>query len=104
MSPDFEKPLRALARKHEVIVLHISDPLDRSLPNLPSLSIEDLETGTISRLTRSQVKNLGERSEKRINDLRTLCRKAGIDFVPLDTGADYLPEIIRLFDQRMSRR
>ncbi len=104
ITPDFEKPLQTLARKHEVIVLHISDPLERSLPNLPGLSIEDLETGTVSRLTRAQAKTLSERASGKTNALRTLCRKSGVDYVELDTATDYLPALIALFDRRMSRR
>jgi len=104
MTPDFEKPLRALARKHEVIILHISDPLERALPSLPALSIEDLETGLISRITRSQAKALEARTKGAREELRKMSRRVGVDFVELDTGSDYLPALIELFDRRMSRR
>ncbi len=104
ITSDFEHPLRALARKHEVIVLHISDPLERALPSLPALSVQDLETGTIARITRSQAQSLKNRSQEREDYLRNTCRKSGIDFVELDTASDYLPALIQLFDRRMSRR
>jgi len=99
-----DHPLRALARKHEVIALHISDPLERAMPSLPSLSIQDLETGTISRITKGQAKNLAQKAKQKTSDLRSTCQKSGIDFVELDTATDYLPSLIALFDRRMSRR
>ena len=101
---DFEKPLRALARKHEVIVLHVTDPTERELPNIPPLSITDLETGAVSRLSRKDATKLADRSSARTEKIANKCRRAGIDFVPLDTATDYLPSIMRLFESRISRR
>lgn len=101
---NFDKPLRALARKHEVIVLHVTDPTERELPKIPPLSITDLETGAVSRLSRKDAAKLAERSSKRTEEIANKCRRAGIDFVPLDTATDYLPSIMRLFESRISRR
>lgn len=104
ITSDFEKPLRALARKHEVIVLHITDPTERELPKIPPLSITDLETGAVSRLSRKDAAKLSKRSSTRSEEIANKCRRAGIDFVPLDTATDYLPSIMRLFESRISRR
>ncbi len=104
ITPDFDKPLRALARKHEVILLHVSDPIERALPNIPALSITDLETGEVARLSRRDAKQLAARVETSHEETARLCRRAGIDYVPLDTATDYLPSIISLFQRRISRR
>ena len=104
ITPSFEKPLRALSRKHEVILLHISDPIERSLPPIPALSISDLETGEVTRLTRKDARSLAERTTATSDQAATTCRRAGIDYIPLDTATDYLPSIIALFQRRISRR
>ena len=104
ITPDFDKPLRALARKHEVILLHISDPIERALPDIPALSITDLETGEVSRLTGKEAKALAARTTARADEIAKTCRRAGVDYVPLDTATDYLPAIIALFQRRISRR
>lgn len=104
ITPEFDKPLRALARKHEVILLHITDPAERALPKIPPLSITDLETGKASRLRRKDAAQLADRALERSEEIANKCRRAGIDFVPLDTAADYLPSIMRLFESRISRR
>jgi uncharacterized protein (DUF58 family) len=104
LTSDFDKPLRALARKHEVILLHISDPIERALPAIPALSITDLETGEISRLTSKEAHALAERTSTQMEKVVKSCRRAGVDYVPLDTATDYLPAIIALFQRRISRR
>jgi uncharacterized protein (DUF58 family) len=104
LTSDFDKPLRALARKHEVILLHISDPIERALPAIPALSITDLETGEISRLTSKEAHALAERTSTQMEKVVKSCRRAGVDYVPLDTATDYLPAIVALFQRRISRR
>jgi len=104
MTDPFDRPLRILAKRHEVIVLHISDPLERELPRLPALSVVDLESGLNHRISPRAARSLAERANERLGDLRSSCRKAGADLVELDTATDYLPAIMALFDRRMSRR
>jgi len=104
ITPEFDKPLRALSRKHEVILLHVTDPIERSLPNIPALSISDLETGEVTRLRRKDAQSLAIRTSEDSSALAKKCLRAGIDYVPLDTAVDYLPAIVGLFDKRISRR
>ena len=104
ITPTFDKPLRALARKHEVILILISDPIERSLPDIPALSISDLETGQVTRLTKKDAQELASRTAAASENAASTCRRAGIDYVPLDTATDYLPAIIELFQKRISRR
>ena len=104
ITPEFDKPLRALSRKHEVILLHVTDPIERSLPNIPALSISDLETGEVTRLRRKDAQSLASRTSEDASVLGKKCLRAGVDYVPLDTAVDYLPAIVGLFDKRISRR
>lgn len=104
ITPEFDKPLRALSRKHEVILLHVTDPIERSLPNIPALSISDLETGEVTRLRRKDAQSLASRTSEDASVLAKKCLRAGVDYVPLDTALDYLPAIVGLFDKRISRR
>jgi len=104
ITPEFDRPLRALSRKHEVILLHVTDPIERSLPNIPALSISDLETGEVTRLRRKDAQSLATRTSEDSSALAKKCLRAGVDYVPLDTAVDYLPAIVGLFDKRISRR
>jgi uncharacterized protein (DUF58 family) len=104
MTGDIEQPLRALARKHEVIVLHISDPMERGLPALPALSLEDLETGEVVRLPSRRARSLAARAEEQLAQATSICNRAGADFVALDTATDYVPKLVGLFARRIARR
>jgi len=107
LTPGFESPLRALARKHEVIVLHLTDPLERELPKLPpfvSLAVQDLEDDTITTIASRHAKSLADRVKAEHSHIAKSCRRCGADYVFLDTNTDYLPAIVGLFDRRMSRR
>lgn len=107
LTGDFARPLRALTRRHEVIVLHLTDPMEREMPKLPrfaNLAIEDLETGHGSHFPARRRGLFATRSETRNRNLASLCRRAGADFLPIDTATDYVPALIGLFDARASRR
>jgi uncharacterized protein (DUF58 family) len=40
-----EKPLKVLARRHDLFVVEVEDPLDRELPDVGLVALEDAETG-----------------------------------------------------------
>jgi hypothetical protein len=49
ISKPFDKQLQITARKHDLIGIHISDPLDSEMPNLGLIDYVDAESGkTIS--------------------------------------------------------
>lgn len=41
----YDEPLRRLCHRHEVVVVRIADPRDRTLPNVGLVRVEDAETG-----------------------------------------------------------
>ena len=104
MTDDFSMPLRTLAQRHEVVVLQVSDPLERNMPSMPALAITDLETGIPHRISAMGSKKMAKRVEKRQEELLSSCRRSGVDLLELDTATDYLPAIMELFARRMNRR
>src|SRR6266481_1994636 len=45
LGPDFARPLRVAARKHDLIAITVTDPREESLPPVGLLDLEDAETG-----------------------------------------------------------
>ena len=43
---DYERTLRVVSRKHDVVAIAISDPRESSLPPVGIVAVEDPETGT----------------------------------------------------------
>lgn len=107
LDTEYEQPLRMLAQRHDVAVLHQTDPLEREWPNLPfgcSVQLQGLETGRQVRLTPRRSRKLADRSATQREAAQSLIRRAGADYVALDTAEDYLPALFQFFQQRIRRR
>ncbi|HEY4654403.1 MAG TPA: DUF58 domain-containing protein [Cyclobacteriaceae bacterium] len=96
----YYKNLKALARRHDLVIIHISDKRETNLPKLGIVPIVDKETrktlwintsfGNFRHLISSRLVNRTETLEK-------FCRKHQINFISLDTDEDYVPKLLRLF-------
>lgn len=99
----YEHNLKALARKHDLIVIHVHDQRETNLPQLGIIPIYDAErqarvwVNTSSSRYRS---GMWERFQQRRNMLERLCRQNRADYLSLDAGEDYVPALIRLFRVR----
>jgi uncharacterized protein (DUF58 family) len=104
---DFERPLALLGRRHEVIALTVSDPLERELPAHGLLAVEDLERGG-ERLV--DLRAAGARSEWRARRARhgravaEAFRTGRAERVDLRTDAPVAPLLVRHMEQRVRRR
>lgn len=98
--------LTALAQRHDVAAIRVGDPLDRKLPAVGLLTIEDAETGEIVEIDTGSAKNrqridaIGRETDERI---RALTRRAHIDLLELDTLRPYLGPLIGFFRARGGR-
>jgi uncharacterized protein (DUF58 family) len=103
---DFEAPLRALAHKHDVIALVLSDPREIELPAVGLLALEDAETGRVAYVDTgaAATRSLYARAarERRAQRLRVFSRM-GIDRVDLSTDRPYVPALLALFNARSRR-
>jgi uncharacterized protein (DUF58 family) len=100
------KPLRVLARRHDLIAIAMSDAREAELPESGLVELEDAETGELLTLDtasprirerlRSEVRSRRERLEAE-------CRRRNIDLIPVTTGEDYLKRLITFFRGRESR-
>jgi uncharacterized protein (DUF58 family) len=103
---DFEAPLRALAHKHDVIAMVLSDPREIELPSVGLVALEDAETGRVAYVdtgaatTRARYTRAAR--ERRAQRLRIFSRM-GIDRVDLSTDRPYVPALLALFNARSRR-
>lgn len=98
-----DKPLGRLARKHETLALHITDPLEESLPKAGRVVLTDPETGWEVQVNTNNA-NLRMGYEKlmrrQFEGLRKTCRKHGIDFAHLSTDRDRLTDLHLMLKRR----
>lgn len=105
-SEDFEKRLRVLSGRHDLIAISIADPCEISMPQVGLVELEDAETGeqvildTGSSSVRGEYERLGcERSSR----LRDMFRSINVDYTEVVTGGDYVKELVRFFKSREKR-
>jgi len=93
---DYERGMKLLNARHDFVLMHISDPLDRELPVTGLLDIEDPETG--SRITIDAGYREGQL--RQAAELRQRLLRMKIDTVRLDTGRSFIGELNTFFRYR----
>ena len=103
MDDGYENALKIAAGKHDMVVLHIDDPREHTLPPVGLLSFEDLENGSIRWVDTSSraVRNAYEAHYRHyIEQSDTLLQKYGIDHTTIATGEDFVRPLLTLFKRR----
>jgi uncharacterized protein (DUF58 family) len=104
---DYERSARALAARHDVIALQISDPRERALPNIGLVAVEDAETGEVIQIdtARRRVRErFAQLARERAARTRKALRASGIDLVEIDTSQPYVAPLHAFFANRTRRR
>jgi len=101
--PRFDEAIKIANRKHDVIGLRIFDERERILPPVGLIRMRDAETeeyawvDTSNPKLRNRYANWYKTMEAKVNN--TLM-KAGVDYVSIATGHDYVKPLINLFKKR----
>lgn len=101
--PDWERPLRALGRRHDVLAVEITDPLEVRLPDVGFLTVQDPETGrrrvldTADPQVRSRYAEATAAHRARV---ATALRRARADHVRLATDRDWIADLLRHVEAR----
>jgi uncharacterized protein (DUF58 family) len=95
--------LRALARRHDLVVIQISDKRETRLPKLgiiPVLDKESKRTLWINTSFGDFRDKISTKHDARKKELEQFSRKHQINFLSLDTDEDYVPKLLKLFKVR----
>lgn len=106
LDSDFDKSLRILKKRHDLIALAISDPLEEELPGSGWLRVKDLESGRPGWVHSSRRSRHAFRVERQNwrQSLEQSFKKSRVDFINITTDTSYIKPIIRFFKQRAGRR
>jgi uncharacterized protein (DUF58 family) len=103
----YEHHLKALASRHDLVVIHVSDKRETQLPRLgivPLLDKESNKTIWTNTSAASFRNSLKRTFDGNVNELEAFCRKHQANYVNIDTEEDYVPKLIRLFRVRNKSR
>ncbi len=107
LAPDFERSLRIVAKRHDVIAVRTSDPREQSLPDVGLAALWDPESG------RRMVVDTGaedvrqeyfERCARRREESSRVFRAAGVDEISISTDKECAGALVSFFRTRDRRR
>jgi uncharacterized protein (DUF58 family) len=101
----YERALRITARRHDLIPVSVTDPLEEALPDVGFLDMEDPETGEVVLFDTSGPEGRRFAADaRRATEARTsLFRKLDMDMVNVRTDRPYLPALTSFFEARARR-
>ena len=108
-TPDqkWEKSLRSLAAKHDVVAAQITDPREWQLPDTGRVRLEDPESGEqyIVNTSNPEVRRrYAERLSERQESLNKMLRKNAVERLDVRTNDDYVPALKAYFRSRKRRK
>jgi uncharacterized protein (DUF58 family) len=93
--------------RHDLVCLHLHDPLEDSLPDAGLLTIEDAETGEMLELDsgrRGVRDRFAMTNAERLGELDRALNRTGVDTLRLNTAEPFAPILQRFFEIRRGRR
>lgn len=99
----YAKSLQIANNKHDVVAMHVYDQREAELPNIGLVRLRDNETGK-ERWIDTGLKKVREEYARswssRMEMMREIFSKSGVDHISIDTGSDYVKPMINLFKMR----
>ncbi|HWL95488.1 MAG TPA: DUF58 domain-containing protein, partial [Phycisphaerae bacterium] len=103
----YEKQLRILRRRHDIIPIVIRDPREETLPNVQFVELIDTETNerTIVDTSSRAFREMYRLAERRRAEMRTeMFRKIDTEAISLTTGESYVEPLTKYFRVRGRRQ
>ncbi|AWV99665.1 DUF58 domain-containing protein [Arcticibacterium luteifluviistationis] len=99
----YQDNLKALAKKHDLVVLHLYDDREINLPELGLIPIQDTENNTLSWVNTSSKrfqKGMKQSFNDSKNSLEKLCRQYNASYLSISSTEDFIPRLVELFRVR----
>ena len=104
IAPEFEETLKLAAKRHDIVGIHVHDPVEQALPNAGLIKVRDPESGATIVLDShdSRVRNIyAANYRKRLVDFKEQFKRAKCDIMTLATNQSYIQEFHRFFKSRV---
>lgn len=102
----YEKILRIVGRKHDLIGIVLDDRREKEIPNIGLVKLVDAESGierwidTSSIRVRTQI--IADQKEREKNR-NSIFMKSGLDRIEVTTGSNYIQPLVQFFRRREKR-
>ncbi|HEV2779347.1 MAG TPA: DUF58 domain-containing protein [Actinophytocola sp.] len=101
----WQRPLRALAARHDLIAIEVLDPRDIDLPDVGTVVLADPETGRQREVHASALlrKEFGAAAAEHRAEVAAAIRRAGGGHLVLRTDSDWIADTVRFVVARKRR-
>jgi uncharacterized protein (DUF58 family) len=96
--PDWERPLRRLGARHQVLAVQVTDPRELELPDVGIVTFVDPETGwqrEVCTADRRVRERFAAAAVAQNRSIRAALRRAGADHLALRTDRDWVADLAR---------
>ncbi|AGA78502.1 DUF58 domain-containing protein [Echinicola vietnamensis] len=100
---NYQRSLKAMGEKHDVVAIQVTDPRESALPALGIIPVFDKEEGKttwVNTAFGSFSRKIAETFSEERDTLKELCKKNQINYLPIDTREDIVLPLIELFRYR----
>lgn len=98
--------IKATGRHHDLIAIRIKDKNEVDLPQVGIITLQDLESGEIIEVDTNNKRvreAYNSQISQRDNSIKKIIQSAGIDFMEIFTGEDYIKKLLKFFILRERR-
>jgi len=102
----YRKTLAMTNRRHDIIAVDLSDPMEHDIANVGLLTLEDAETGELTWVDTSDKKwqqAFHNRVDKLEEEKRQAFIRSSVDRINIGTDMDYINPLTGFFQQRAKR-
>ncbi|GGN01205.1 hypothetical protein GCM10011609_44740 [Lentzea pudingi] len=102
---EWQRPLRALSARHDIVAIEIVDPRDVDLPDVGTVVLSDPETGRQREVTASALlrKEFNAAAAEHRGEVAAGLRRAGAGHLVLRTDSDWIADTVRFVVARKRR-
>ena len=103
LDQNFERTMRRLDRRHDVVAITVNDPREERFPEGGLAQVVDVESG-VARFIDLRHADVARRAAARDQLSERRFRAAGVDHLNVSTAIPYDRELLRFFRERAARR
>ncbi len=103
----FEKSLKIVNRRHDLVAVRILDPLELAWPRGVSVMVEDAETGrnvAFDGSKNARLEKFRHFAAGMHDSIKKSCDRAKVDIIDIRCGEDYVKPLVTFFSNRKYRK
>lgn len=103
LDSDYDRALRTLSKKHDVVAIRLLDPREETIPKMGLVALSDSETGLpvlVDTSSKAARQAFTKRAADREAQVQSTLKKARVDTITVRTDHDYVDPLVAFFKKR----